>query len=57
MNQISFILEHTTIYWHPIILALAVMSGICFFMACCHYSRIPEIWVPSFGQRMRWKCR
>ena len=44
MNQIAFILEHTTIYWHPIILALAVMSGICFFMACCHYSKIPEIW-------------
>ena len=24
MNQIAFILEHTTIYYHPIILALAI---------------------------------
>ena len=43
MNQIAFILEHTTIYYHPIILALAVLSGICFFMACCHHSKISEI--------------
>jgi len=35
MNQIAFILESTTIYWHAIILALSVLAGICFFMACC----------------------
>jgi len=44
MNQIAFILEHTTIYWHSIILALAVLAGICFFMACCHHIKIPTVW-------------
>ena len=40
MNPIAFILQNTTIYWYSIILALAVLSGICIFMACCAYAGI-----------------
>ena len=40
MNQVAFILENTTIYWYSIIMALAVLSGICFFMACCSHAQI-----------------
>ena len=35
MNQIAFIFDNFTVYWYNIILALAVLAGICFFMACC----------------------
>lgn len=40
MNQVAFILENTTIYWHSMVLALSVLTGICFFMACCHHANI-----------------
>lgn len=40
MNQIAFILEHTTLYWYSIVLALAVTAGICFYMAFCSHSGI-----------------
>ena len=43
MNQVAFILENTTIYWHSIVLALSVLTGICFFMACCCHLRISSI--------------
>lgn len=44
MNQIAFILKNTTIYWHPVIVTLAVLAGICFFMACCHHAKIEARW-------------
>lgn len=40
MNQIAFILADTTVYWYSVILSLSVLSGICIFMACCHYADI-----------------
>lgn len=40
MNPIAFILENTTVYWYSVILALAVLSGICIFMTCCTYAGI-----------------
>jgi len=43
MNQVAFILENTTIYWHSIVLALSVLTGICFFMACCQHAKIPSV--------------
>ena len=43
MNQVAFILENTTIYWHSIVLALSVLTGICFFMACCAHLRISSL--------------
>lgn len=43
MNQVAFILENTTIYWHSIVLALSVLTGICFFMACCNHLRISGV--------------
>jgi len=47
MNQIAFILENTTIYWYSIILSLSVLSGICFFMACCQHARISSLCATS----------
>lgn len=41
MNQAAFLLENTTIYWYSIILALAVLAGVCFYLACCAYQGIP----------------
>ena len=43
MNQVAFILENTTIYWHSIVMALSVLAGICFFMACCNHLRISGV--------------
>lgn len=43
MNQIAFILEDTTIYWYSVVLALSVLAGICFFMACCHHNQIHSL--------------
>lgn len=37
MNPIAFILADTTVYWYSIILALSLLTGVCIFMACCHY--------------------
>lgn len=40
MNQVAFILENTTIYWYSVIVALSVLTGICFFLACCRHVQI-----------------
>lgn len=47
MNQVAFILENTTIYWHAIVLALSALTGICFFMACCHHVKIPSFFAAT----------
>ena len=47
MNQVAFILENTTIYWHSIVLALCVMTGICFFMACCSHMKMPGLYAAA----------
>lgn len=47
MNQIAFIFDNFTVYWYNIVLALAVLSGICFFMACCHHRRIRPVWAAA----------
>lgn len=44
MNQVAIILENTTIYWYSVILALAVLSGICFFLACCSHVQISSLY-------------
>ena len=44
MNQIAFIFDNVTLYWYSIILAMAVLSGICFFLACCHHRKIHPSW-------------
>ena len=41
MNQIAVLLENTTIYWYSIFLALAVGTGLCFFMAFSARAGIP----------------
>ena len=43
MNQIVLIMENTTIYWYSVILAMAALSGICFFLACCQHARISSV--------------
>ena len=47
MNQVAFILENTTIYWHSIVLALSVLTGICFFMACCSHLKMPSVYAAA----------
>lgn len=47
MNQVAFILENSTIYWHSIVLALSVLAGICFFMACCNHLRIANVYAAA----------
>lgn len=41
MNQTAVFLNHTTLYWYSVILALSVLVGVCLFMACCSKRRIP----------------
>ena len=43
MNQVAFILENTTIYWHSIVIALSTLTGICFFMACCNHLKLSAV--------------
>ena len=47
MNQIAFILNQTTIYWYSIVMALALLSGICFFLACCDHAQIDSLCAAS----------
>lgn len=47
MNHVAFILENTTLYWYPIILALASAAGVCFFLACCSHKEIPMPWAAA----------
>lgn len=47
MNQIAFILNNTTVYWYSVVMALAMLSGICFFLACCRHADIPFLWAAS----------
>ena len=47
MNQVAFILDHTTLYWYSIVLALAVTAGVCFFMACCSHGGIRMPWAAA----------
>lgn len=41
MNQVAAILDHIVLYRYSMILALSAGAGICFFMACCCYAKIP----------------
>lgn len=41
MYPIAAILNQIVLYRYSIVLALAACAGICFFMACCSYSKIP----------------
>lgn len=43
MNQIAFILGSTTVYWYSVVLAMAVLSGICFFFAFSQHEEIPAL--------------
>lgn len=47
MNQIALILNNSTIYWYSVVMALAVLSGICFFMACCRHAEISSLYAAS----------
>lgn len=40
MNQAAFLLDDSTIYWYSLILSMAVMTGICFYLACCAHEGI-----------------
>ena len=42
MNQVAAILNNVVLYRYSLILALAAGAGICFFMACCSFARIPS---------------
>lgn len=42
MYQLAFVINDTLVYWHSVILALAVVTGIVFFLAA-HCSRTGEI--------------
>ena len=41
MNPIAAILDLFVLYRYSLILALSAGAGICFFMACCSYYKIP----------------
>lgn len=47
MNQIAVIFNHFTLYRYSLILALAAVFGVCFFLACCAYRKIPSHWAAS----------
>lgn len=68
MNQVAFILENATVYWYSVIVALSVLAGICFFMACCAHARISSLWAAVavllslvlslvFSRLIYWYCR
>lgn len=40
MNQVAFILENTTVYWYSVVIALAAVAGVCFFMGVCRFHGI-----------------
>ena len=42
MNPIAAILDLVVLYRYSLILSLAAGAGICFFMACCSYYKIPN---------------
>ena len=47
MNQIAFIFNRITLYRYPMVLALAAVFGVCFFLACCAYRKIPSHWAAA----------
>ena len=68
MNPVAFILENTTIYWYSIILALSVLAGVCFFLACCQSVNIRPVCSAAavllsiglslvFSRLVYWHCR
>lgn len=68
MNQVALILEDTTIYWYSIILALSVLAGVCFFLACCLFVQIRPVYAAAaaflcvglslvFSRLLYWNCR
>lgn len=43
MNQIAFVFENSTVYWYSLVLAFAVVAGICFFLGCCQHAHISTL--------------
>ena len=41
MNQAALLLDGSTIYWYSVLLALAVLAGVCFYLSCCAHRGIP----------------
>ena len=41
MNQAALLLDGSTIYWYSVLLALAVLAGVCFYLSCCAHEGIP----------------
>ena len=42
MHPVAAILDSLVLYRYSLVLALAGMAGICLFMACCSYGRLPS---------------
>ena len=68
MNQIAFIFNHITLYRYSVVLALAAVFGVCFFLACCAYRKLPSHWAAAaallgvlfslvFSRLIFWYCR